>query len=230
MKTTNFITSRVSIFFLVVSAQAQGTFQNLNFEQANPVSANDPDAPYFVTASSALPNWGVFYSGVQQSDISYNGISTGATQVTLLSTGNSSYNAIDGSYSVLLQGIVPGSTASISQTGLIPSGTQSLLFEAQPGIGPLDVYVGTQIVPFTAVGTGPNYTLYGGNIAAFAEDTEELTFSAFGGSYNNWEIDDISFSPTAATPEPSIVALMLMGGLAFGVNRWRGSGTWNGIK
>jgi len=207
-----------------VSAGAQGTFQNLSFEQANPISAGDANAPWFVTAGSALPFWSVYYSGVQQTQVSYNGISTGATEVDLVNATGQFVQSIDGNYSVVLQGIVPGSMASISQSGIIPSGTQSLLFEASTYYGPqgqLDLFLGAQSIPFIEVGTGANYTLYGANISAWSGMMEQLTFLAPGGSYNNWEIDDITFSPTAVTPEPNALALMLIGGAAFATHRWR---------
>jgi PEP-CTERM motif-containing protein len=111
------------VLALLITVQicfAQGTFQNLNFEQPNLVSSGNPDDPYLVTVASALPYWNVYYSGVQQPPMRKNGISTGATHVALLGTGNQYAPPIDGNYSVLSKGIVPGSTASISQTGLIP--------------------------------------------------------------------------------------------------------------
>jgi hypothetical protein len=221
MKIQSLIAAASVVLFAALSAQAQGTFQNLNFEQADPVIVvGSPYYPYEVTAASALPYWTVTIDGVQQSQITENDPSLGATWVMVVGPGDAfGYAPIDGNYSVLLQGIVPGSTASISQTGLIPTGTQSLLFEAQPGIGPMDVLIGSQVVPFAAVGSGANYTLYGANISAWAGDTEELTFSALGGSYNNWNVDDISFSPTSV-PEPSIVALTAIGGLLFGTRKW----------
>jgi hypothetical protein len=138
--------------------------------------------------------------------------------VTLLNAAN---GAIDGDYSVLLQGY--GLGASISQTGVIPATTESLFFEAEPGLGPLDVAVGSQVVPFVAVGTGENYTLYGANIAAWADTPESVTFSAPAdfSNPNNWEIDDISFSTSiVASPEPSMVALSAIGGLLFGARKW----------
>jgi hypothetical protein len=203
--------------FSMLSAQAQGTFQNLNFEQANPIPVHG--TPY-VTAASALPDWTVTLDGTQQTQITENAPSLGETWVMLAGPNDPyGYAPIDGNYSVLLQGIVPGSTASISQTGLIPTGTQSLYFEAEPGFGAMDVLVGTQIVPFSAVGSGPNYTLYGANISAWAGDTEELTFSALGGSYNNWEVDDITLSTTTVTPEPSPLVLAGLGGLLFALYR-----------
>jgi hypothetical protein len=134
-------------------------------------------------------------------------------------------NPIDGNYSVMLTGSGVSSVPSISQTGTIPAGTQSLLFEAEfisfgGPPGQLEMEVGNQSVPFTAVGTGPGYTLYGANISAWAGDTEQLTFSALesDSGLNNWEIDDISFS-TTTVPEPSPLALTGVGGLLFALYR-----------
>ncbi len=210
------------VLLAVLSAQAQGTFANLKFELAHPISAGNPEYPSFVTAASALPYWTVTIGGVQQTEISFNAPSTGSPAVVLIGPGNNFGLApIDGNYSVFLQGSGVPSAASISQTGLIPAGMQSLLFEAQPGTGPLDISIGGQNIPFTAVGTGVNYTLYGANISAWAGDSEGLTFSALEGSLglNNWEIDDISFS-TTPEPEPSIVTLTAIGGLLFGARKW----------
>jgi hypothetical protein len=221
MKTTSLIIFEVVTLSIVLSTQAQGTFQNLNFEQANP----SPNAPGLVTSASALPDWAVSVGGIPQTQINYNDPSTGAPAVTLISTSypfGGGLAPIDGTYSVLLQGSGVPSAPSISQTGRIPTLTQSLFFEAEPEqgnpAGPLEVMIGSQIVPFTAVGTGPNYTLYNANISAWAGDTEQLTFSAPEYvSQNNWLIDDISFSNV---PEPSVVALNAMGGLLFGARKW----------
>jgi hypothetical protein len=203
-----------------LSVGAQGTFQNLNFEQANP----NPDTPGPVTAASAVPYWTVYYDNVQQTEVMYNDESLGGTQLTLVSAHDPyGPSAIDGNYSVFLQSYAGDTVVSISQTGLIPAGTQSLLFEAQGSIlGALGVLVGNQTVPLSVVGSGPNYTLYGANISAWADDTEQLTFSVFGqGNPNDaWELDDISFSTTALTPEPNTVALTAIGGLLFGARKW----------
>ena len=228
MKRTKLIVALSVALFAAFLIQAQ-SFQNLNFEQADPLVVN-PDNPYVITAASAFPYWTVTIDGVQQTDIYYNDISLGNPQVTLISTSypNMGLAPIDGTYSVLLQcAFAPGSDA-ISQTGVIPAGTQSLTFEAEPigqvqPVGSLEVLVGNQVVPFAALSTGPNYTLYGANISAWADDTEQLTFSALSddNQQNNWELDDISFSTNVvASPEPSLVALSAIGGLLFGARKW----------
>jgi hypothetical protein len=197
-------------------ASAQGTFQNLDFEEANPViiqGSQYNDA----TAASALPYWTATIGGVVQSEIPVNESSTGAPWVSLIGPGSQSgFSPIDGSYSLLLQGAA--SAVAISQTGLIPSGTQSLLFKTQtmPALqfGPFDVQVGNQTMQAIQVGTGPNYLLYGVNISAWAGQTEQI--SLIDPQYSwSWELDDISFSPTAVTPEPSPLASTGIGGLLF---------------
>jgi len=40
---------------------------------------------------------------------------------------------------------------------------------------------------------------------------------------NNWIIDDLSFSPQAI-PEPNTLELFLVGGMMFGLRRWRRRG------
>jgi hypothetical protein len=210
----------------MLSAQAQGTFQNLNFEQADPMSAGNPANPYAVTATTALPYWTVTIGGAQQTQVTYNAGSLGAPVVVLLGPPPPApaFNPIDGNYSVLLTGSFSASVPSISQTGTIPAGTQSLLFEAEPGVSPptgaLELQIGTQSVTFSAVGMGPNYTLYGANISAWAGQTESLTFSASETSsgLNNWELDDISFS-TTAIPEPSPLALTGVGAVLLALYR-----------
>jgi len=96
------------------------------------------------------------------------------------------------------------------------------MFEAQPDVGTFQVFVGGQNVPFSALGLGPNYTLYGANISAWAGDTEQLTFSAMEGGQgvglNNWVLDDISFSPTGV-PEPDPFILTGLGGTLFALCR-----------
>jgi hypothetical protein len=107
---------------------------------------------------------------------------------------------------------------------------ESLLFDAQQGTGGggngiLSLMVGNQSVPFTPVETESTYTVYGANISAWAGDTEQLSFlaSQAPSGLNNWTLDDISFSPTAI-PEPNTLALIVIGGVTFGVRQWRKRG------
>jgi hypothetical protein len=203
-----------------LSTQAQ-TFQNLDFEQANPGSVEFGPVP----AATALPYWSVYYGTEQQTEIEYQGESTGTTEVALIGPG---FGPIDGNYSVELTGGIGNVTpesASITQTGVIPPGTQSMLFYAQSmGFpGALEVQVGTQTVPIVAVGTGSDYTIYGANISAWANDKEAITFTAPSSAsddFDQWEIDDISFSQTAITPEPSPLVLAGIGGLLFAARKY----------
>jgi hypothetical protein len=220
MKRVNPILFLTAMAFAYLPVYAQGPFQNLDFEQANPVITTG--SPFYfdeVTAASALPDWTVTIGGVPQPIITENDPTTGSPWVSLVGPGDHfGYAPIDGNYSVLLQGSI--SAAAISQSAMIPALTESLLFEAQPGFGTLDVTVGSQVVPFTQLGTGPNYILYGANISAWSGDTEQITFSALGGSvFNQWELDDISFSQTAATPEANTLVLTGIGGLLFALYR-----------
>ncbi|HUD82337.1 MAG TPA: hypothetical protein VMQ67_02490 [Candidatus Saccharimonadales bacterium] len=111
-----------------LSAFAQGTFQNLDFESANPGTTFS----FGVPVSSAVPDWTVTVGGVQQTQIPVNGPSLGSAQVMLASTGGP-IEPIDGSYSAFLTGN-PSVTASISQTGLIPVGTDSIFLMLRKGL------------------------------------------------------------------------------------------------
>lgn len=197
---------------------AQGTFQNLDFEEANPVDIIHnpfPSAP----VEEAFPYWTVTVANVPQTYVTVDGYSTGEAWVSLIGPGPVG-GPIDGDYSALLFGSPTASSVAISQTGLIPPGTQSLFFEAQL-IGPLSVSIGNQNISFAAVGTGPNYTIYGANVSAWGGDTEQLTFSAFAdlSRPTGGTIDDISFSPVTITPEPSPLALTGIGGVLFALYR-----------
>ncbi len=68
------------VLVVAVSASAQGTFQNLNFELGNPGLGLFVDN---VPVAQAVPDWLVFYGNVQQTQINYNDPSTGATAVGL---------------------------------------------------------------------------------------------------------------------------------------------------
>jgi hypothetical protein len=208
---------------LLVSASGavgQGTFQNLDFEQATIVS--DPSSPYYpnaVYASDAIPGW-TPDSFLGTNDVLYNEVTLGAAGVSILGTDGIP-PALDGKFSVYLYGgAVPSPGASISQTAVVPVGAESIMFEAENAgsvAGKLVVSLGGQNIPFSALSTGSNYTLYGSNIPAFGGQSEQLTFSALAGGEYWWEIDDIQFSDSSV-PEPTTLGLSALGALLLG---WR---------
>jgi hypothetical protein len=221
MKTTN---SNLFIMLILSTynvATAQGTFQDLNFEEATivPISG-EPNA---VTVANALPSWAVYYGSDQETQITYNQATTGGTVVSVLANGypGPSGGVLDGNFSVLLEGglnpALQPANATISQTGQIPAGSESLLFYASYSAP--EVSIGSDVLTLFPVTTTPSHTIYGANISAWAGQTEELTFSAAPPQFS--EIDDISFSssPITVTPEPDALTLMSIGGLLFGLYR-----------
>jgi hypothetical protein len=228
MKTMKIIFGVTSVLVTLVSAHGQGSFQNLDFEMANPGQTSQSPFGYptalNVPVAEALPYWNVYDGNVEQSTVNFNNPATGSTAVTLVGEGWP--GTIDGNFSVLLQGGGTASAASITQTGTIPVTANTLLFKEQSlngAGGPLTpggftVSIGNQSVPFVELSGGQGYYLYGCNISAWAGQTEQLTLSSINqtvsGNLDNWIIDDISFSPNAV-PEPSPFVLSGIAGLAF---------------
>src|SRR5262245_34012009 len=91
------------LFLLAASpAFAQGTFQNLDFEE----SLVDQSQPIgFVSVADALPGWTVTISTNQQSFVRFNDPCISSTCVSILGTNSPVLiNAIEGNFSVYLQG------------------------------------------------------------------------------------------------------------------------------
>jgi hypothetical protein len=209
----------IAIFACSYPVSGQGTFDNLDFESGNPGSITFSSS---VPVSSVLPDWTATIDGVQQTDVGYNYFPpgpSGPAGVSLIGPGGA-WPALDGTYSVLLTGGT--GEASISQTAVIPMEAQSLTFEVEEGLegrGSLAVSIGGQSLSLLPLATEPNYTLYGTDISAWAGAREDLTFEASAGfPLTYWEIDDISFSPTAV-PEPTPIALTGIGGIALALSR-----------
>lgn len=189
-------------------------FVNLDFENATIISdLTSGYYPYAVYASEAAPGWTVT-GFLGPTDLLYNDQSLGATSAALFGL-NSTYSPppLDGAFSIDLYGGAPGPGAmppgaSISQTGLVPVSARSILFIANlaGGSPTLLVSLGGRNIPYSAVSTGPGYTMYGGNIPVFAGRSENLTFTALEGVNNYCELDDIQFSPSSV-PEPSTLSL-----------------------
>jgi hypothetical protein len=207
------------LIILCQNGHTQG-FINLNFERATIVrDTSSPYYPYAVYASNAIPGWTP--SGfLGSTEILYNDISLGAASVSIFDTSGV-YPVIDGTFSIQIYGGANGAPgASISQTSLVPVSAKSILFKAYESTalgGTLSVSLGGQDIPFSALSTGSNYTLYGGDISSSAGQNQQLIFSAPPGNNVYWVIDDIQFS-ASAIPEPSALGLSALGALLLG---WR---------
>jgi len=227
VRTTKSIAAFLMVFISVLSAQAQGTFYNLNFESANltPIPAGQYGGD--VPISSALPNWSASISGVPVTQVLQNNYTLGAASIDILGPSWNQINPgiIDGNYTVFLQSN-PVDSASIFQSGTIQANAESLEFESADilGTGSLTVsFAGNTLSPvLLSSGISPSgqpYDLYGANIAPYANHMGELEFTVPTTSPYYVELDDISFSQTVV-PEPSIVALTAIGGLFFGARKW----------
>jgi hypothetical protein len=188
-----------------VCASAQGTFQNLDFEQAKIIIDN---APALIAASDALPGWAVFADGVplnevQRDSVLFDGAGIADTPSALL---------IDGNFSAILAG--PGLSSvpmSIAQSGTVPAGSESLRFLAG---APFLVSFAGHSIAIALLGPGnPNGLLYGGDISAYAGEYGQLVFQTYALSSGGVNpLDDISFS-TQPIPEPGALSILFVGAL-----------------
>jgi hypothetical protein len=200
-----------ALFALLLSAaraQAQGTFQNLNFEQAQVPSVPFGQGGDPVSVSNGVPGWAVYLGGVQQTTMFHNDTSLGAAEVAILGPQWFSDQILEGSYTVSLQPATAGppTTTAIGQTGLVPATAQSLRFY---GRGAYTVTFAGQPIPLETLATTSSYTIFGGDISAFGNQTGQLLFQGGG------LLDGIQFSDQAV-PEPSILDLSALGALVFG--------------
>jgi hypothetical protein len=190
--------------------KSQG-FVNLNFESTTLASNGTPST---VATTVGLPGWDATIGGVSQSTILYNNGTLGNSAVAI-----QGYNVfsptIAGNFSAALTAGATGN-ASISQTGLIPADTLSLLFESYTtgnGLPTLSVTINGQNISISPLQTTANYILYGGDISSFADQTVNLAFTAvsdYPQGFGYYVLDNIQFSNTAV-PEPNSLALSGLG-------------------
>ncbi len=160
---------------LIISTSLSGqNFTDLNFESAKiiPVSTN-ADGSVNIASTNALPGWSAFVGTNQLFEIAYN--PSGAFYHPIALSGSNAA-VIIGNFDVSI-----GYNVAISQTGLVPSGTESLLFDATSSS--FLVSLGGQSLSFMAISNalnsyGYSYTIYGAGISAFARQVETSTFSA----------------------------------------------------
>jgi hypothetical protein len=216
--------SFVLVAAIGLSANGQG-FINLDFESAvvQPLTSSN-----LCLWSVAAPGWGRSDSS---SVIYYQQGHLGVDQIFLLMDSTSPVWApgtqLAGQYSLALaSGYLlndPSSAwvdAYISQSGDVPSSAQSLRLLAT---GPFEVFLGGVEIPMFSLGGNS----YGGHVSGFAGTTAELKIvnTASVGDVHHYSIvDNVSFSPEAV-PEPSTVALFVLGAslLAWRLQRLRKS-------
>ena len=222
-QTTVCLAVGLALILTAASSPAQGTFQNLGFEFANP--SGYPPGSSGVPINAAFPGWSGFYGSVQTSRVWYDGISIGGAMISIVDSHVSipSFGPIKGSYSAYLFGggdlVLTSST--ISQTGVVPDGAQSLLMDAKVSGAAFVVMLGGQTINMIPLQTFPNYTTYGGDISAFSGQLETLSFTippASGVQPSMFKLDNIVFS-SQVIPEPSVFGLCASGVLLL---RWRG--------
>jgi hypothetical protein len=231
----------VAISFSLLQAVSGQGFANLNFEQASiqsaPPNYTPTDAQNPISAASALPGWTIREDGIICTAVWGTPSALDETSVALVSAGNA---PIQGSYSVLLSAYADAPSnlyrnSSISQTGLVPVGTQSIQFLiAKPSpassIQPIPMITlnGTSI-SLLAISQSGGVTTMAGNVSAFAGTTATLTVlceattgSTFPANENYFNLDGIQFS-SVVVPEPSAIALTALGALLLAFRRWRNS-------
>jgi len=195
---------------------AQGTFQNLDFENGTFVPI--PGQPYTVEFASAMPGWTGYVGNNQINWINYNAQFIDTAGISIFGPDQPP-GEFHGHYYVVLQagddpyGGPSRVNSAITQTGMIPSGTQSMLLYLASGA--LSFSFAGQPIPLTNLGTGGgasiNYSIYGADVSAFAGQTGLLELRGVG------YLDFIQFS-NQPIPEPSEFGLFALGALLFG---WR---------
>ncbi|HWD19532.1 MAG TPA: hypothetical protein VHB20_09640 [Verrucomicrobiae bacterium] len=210
-----------TVFFAGIRlAFTQGTFQNLDFEAANVFGAQQS---ILIPTSKALPGWQAYVGTTLQTQVGYDFISTGAPLISLVD--NQAGAPTQGTYGVDIFSAFT-TTSTLSQTGLVPLGTESIRLDATEEFSSFTMTLGGQTVNLTALQTVSGHTVYGGNIGQFAGQNETLSITENlpnglpGQSPSLLQLDNISFSSTTVAPEPSPLILTGIAGAVFAVY-WR---------
>jgi hypothetical protein len=206
-------------------------FTNLNFESAHvsgyPVNAMG------VPISAALPGWNASFSNATSgtlaaSQVWYDGLSGGGSAISINDTNTGfGFVPLQGKYSAMLFGGGPSSnsfySATISQTGIVPTGTESLQVQIGNYGDAFIVSLSGETINMVPLATFAHYTLYGGDVSTFAGQLETLSFTAPPAAVTQpsfLEVDNILFS-TSPVPEPGTLALAAMGAVLLGMGRGR---------
>ena len=205
-------------------------FVNLNFENAN-VSAYSPGD--HVSINDAIPGWGASFFQANPGShpsppfVAYDAISLGGAGISVNDTNTGfSFTPISGKFSAFLFGGAPETSVTISQSGLVPVGTQSIQMRIgnYMAVGAFTVTLNDQQIGMTQLAVFPSYTLFGGDVSAFANQTAALSITALGVTSgpgpNPVLLDNIQFS-SSPIPEPDSIALSALGGLLLSWRVWK---------
>jgi len=200
----------LALLLSLCGATGQGTFENLNFEAANVSDLPAGEYGSSVSVTDGVPGWVVYIGGNQVSSMIHNNMSLGAAAVAIDGPFWFSSQILEGSYTVSLQPSTAGppTTTAIGQTGQLPQDAQSLSFYSRGGY---TVTFAGQPIPLVSLGSTSAYTIFGGDISVFANQSGELLFQGGG------LLDAIQFS-NQPIPEPGVFGLCALGALLLG---WR---------
>jgi hypothetical protein len=204
----------VAVSFSLLQMVSGQAFVNLDFEEANVPPTPVDTLGSFVDPALAFPGWTVLPNGsAYGTSVFYNDLSLGGPAIVLMGPdfpNGPGYDPLDGSYSVLLQYFGIGNPPALSQTALIPAGTQSISI------------LGNAVITLNGVNIPLIYNLDGasaGDISAFAGQTAQLTITTINTATINshtWDyFDDVQFSPESV-PEPTVCSLMIVCILVLG--------------
>ena len=218
-----------------LSSFGQG-FVNLDFESGAIVPiVGDPFGR--IQFGPAFPGWMAYYTSPSfsstlssTSPVLFNNLTLGTSALGLLDQNYSGGAAISNRTAMLQGGTGPSDVAvSLAQTGMVPAGSLSLQFMARTiraeGFHVPETFIVSmngQALPYYTLQSQGGIRLYGVDVSAFAGQMADLRFTQPNGSelFDNFALDNISFSPLAV-PEPGTWALLGLGGALLGWGAWR---------
>jgi hypothetical protein len=220
-------TARIKVSMVVMllcasghSGFAQG-FINLNCEEATIAPTSVGSSTYPADPTQCFPGW---TGGGSSTVVMFNDLSLGSPAVSLMGPdfpNGAGYTPLQGSYSVLLQYFgSDGPPPTLSQTGFVPVGTQSISFlvsarQSAPDATAALVTLNGVNIPLVPIAGN----LVAGNVSAYAGGMAQLTISTLN-SPDLLYFDNIQFS-ASPDPKPNSFELFALGGLLVAWLHWR---------
>lgn len=208
----------VGVFCTFTSiSDCEADFINLDFELANVSNASQGTFPSVVPFVEAFPGWTGYFDNIPVTQAVYNSYTLGLYNISILGRpwNDSVFPIIQGNHAAILQagytGIPPFRSASLKQTGLVPSSAITIEIRAgyvqvtDPNFSRLRVTLGGTNIQMLPVQFFQDYAVLRGNISSFAGQTRELTITAIPIAIDpnaSFVLDQIVFS-NSPIPEPS---------------------------